>query len=176
MSHLCRCLGALLCALLLVPTAFAAPPTDEAMIADFKARRADFEKLKDYLLKTNTKVFGPGYGEYAALRKSLGIKRYYVTDRGTAAFRFPTYLAPSWIQYLPSTSKGYAYLPPTPNFPNYPGAPYMVDPNEPKTQWFTAETLNTFKPAGPRKYFVVIRRIEGNWYLYCDNNPYRRSW
>lgn len=161
---------------LLVSPAVAGPPSDAAMIAQFRERKAEFEKLKDYLIKTNTKVFGPGYGEYAALRKSLGIKRYYVTDRGTAAFRFPTYLAPAWIQYLPSTSKGYAYLPPTPNFPNYPGAPYMVDPNEPKTQWFTAETLDTFKPAMPNKYFIVIRRIEGNWYLYADNNPYRRSW
>ena len=146
------------------------------MIALFKRHKADFEKLRAYLIRTNTKIFGPGYRDYAALKAELGIKRFYVTDRGQAAYRFPVYLHPPMTQYFDGYTKGYAWLPLTKNFPHYPGEVYMVDPDEPKTNWiFAPGGLDRYKvPSGG--YNVVLHRIEGDWYIYADNNPYRRSW
>ncbi len=159
-----------------VPVARAGGPSDGEMIAKFRERKADFEKLRTYLVKTKAKVFGPGYGEYSDLKKSLGVKKFYVTDRGQTAYRFPTYLQPPWTQFLPGMSKGYAWLPPTANFPNYEGAIYMIDPTEPKTEWSLAPSLDAFSPSGNKRYTIVLKRIEGDWYLYADNNPYRHSW
>ncbi len=174
MPFLLRALALLLA---LSPLTLAAAPSDEAMIAQFRARRADWERLREYLVQTNTKVAGPGYGAYLELRKSLGAKRFYVTDRGQTAFRFPTYLLTGWTQFTPGSSKGYAWLPPTPGFPNYPGAKYQVDPEEPPTTWRILPSLDRAGlPFGKGNYTVAIRRIEGDWYLYVDNNPYRHSW
>ena len=167
----------LLCLGLIAPLARAErTPSDEELIARFRAQRKEFNQLVDYLNKTNTRIFGPGYREYADLKASLGIKRFYVTDRGQAAYRFPVYLRPPLMQYLRGYSKGYAWLPMVQNFPHYPGAAYMVDPDEPRTNWmFAPGSLDQFKL--PRDgYHVALRHIEGPWYLYADNNPYRRSW
>lgn len=170
---------ALFCSLLLLPSSFASAasnPSDEELIARFRDRKADFEKLVAYLIKTNAKVAGPGYSEYAGLRTSLGIKRFYVTDRGEPAFRFPVYLRPPVIQYFKGFTKGYAWLPLTKNFPHYPGDIFMVDPDEPRTNWlFAPGNLDKFRIPS-EGYSVVLRHIEGPWYLYTDNNPYRRSW
>ena len=170
---------ALLCSFLLLPCSFslaAGSPSDAEMIQLFKRHKAEFEKLRAYLIKTNTKIFGPGYRDYAALKAELGIKKFYVTDRGQAAFRFPVYLHPPMTQYFDGYTKGYAWLPLTKNFPHYPGEIYMVDPSEPRTNWiFAPGGLDKVKvPSGG--YNVVLHRIEGDWYIYADNNPYRRSW
>jgi len=151
-------------------------PSDAELIARFRAQKAEFNRLVDYLNKSNAKVFGPGYREYSALKESLGIKRFYVTDRGQAAYRFPVYLRPPVMQYLRGYTKGYAWLPLTKDFPHYPGEAFMVDPGEPRTNWmFSTGDLGQFKI--PRDgYNIALRHIEGPWYIYADNNPYRRSW
>ncbi len=155
----------------------AGAPSDAEMIALFNARKADFEKLRTYLIQTNTKVFGPRYGEYLELRKSLGVKRFYVTDRGQPAFRLPVYVAPPWTRFTAGLSKGYAWLPPTKDFPHYPGEVFMVDPSEPKTQWLFGNDLSKFSaPSASSAYVVLLRKIEGDWYIFADNNPYRKSW
>jgi hypothetical protein len=159
-------------ALVLAETA----PSDAELIARFRAQKAEFNRLVEYLNKTNAKIFGPGYREYSSLKESLGVKRFYVTDRGPAAYRFPVYLRPPVMQYLRGYTKGYAWLPLSKNFPHYPGEIYMVDPEEPKTHWmFAPGDLGQFKV--PRDgYNVALRHIEGPWYIYADNNPYRHSW
>ncbi len=151
-------------------------PSDAELIARFRAQKGEFNRLVEYLNKTNAKIFGPGYRDFSALKESTGIKRFYVTDRGQAAYRFPVYLRPPVIQYLRGYTKGYAWLPMTANFPHYPGAIYQVDPDEPKTHWmFAPMDLDHFNL--PRDgYAVALRHIEGPWYIYADNNPYRRSW
>jgi hypothetical protein len=162
---------------LFAPALWAAgAPSDEELINRFHAQRKEFNQLVDYLNRTNTRVMGVAFGEYSALKQSLGIKRFYVTDRGPAAYRFPVYLRPPLIQYLRGYTKGYAWLPMTSNFPHYPGAIYMVDPEEPPTSWaFAPGNLDQYKI--PRNgYTVVLRHIEGPWYIYADNNPYRHSW
>ena len=170
---------ALFCSLLLLPGSFsfaASTPSDEELIAQFRLQKPEFTRLVGYLVKTNAKVFGPGYSEYSSLKTSLGIKRFYVTDRGQAAFRFPVYLRPPVIQYVKGYTKGFAWLPLVKNFPHYPGEIYMVDPEEPKTNWlFAPGSLDQYRI--PREGFsVVLRHIEGDWYIFADNNPYRRSW
>ncbi len=166
---------ALVC-LVVPPIRAETAPSDAELITRFRAQKAEFNRLVEYLNKSNAKIFGPGYREYSDLRQSLGIKRFYVTDRGPAAYRFPVYLRPPVMQYLRGYTKGYAWLPMTKNFPHYPGEIYMVDPGEPKTNWmFAPGNIDQFNV--PRDgYNIALRHIEGPWYIYADNNPYRRSW
>lgn len=158
----------------------APPPTDAALLARYGERRAEFRQLAALLAAQGGSVFGPRYGEWARLKTSLGLKTFQGTGgQNRLGLRFPVALRTDLFQLTRGATRGFAWMP---------NPPALLQAESDRAHRFAGEPPARFlftdprgpTPPAPRasrgQYAVTLRRIEGPWFLYQDNNPFHSGW
>ena len=143
-----------------------AEPSDSVLLARFAQHKPQFEQLQKMLVADRGMYMNRRFDTYQQLRLELGLQNFIGTGIPPTGLRFPAAMSVDTFQLTHGSTKGYAWLP----HPPEELAAAQASPSFGVTDDLDAQHL----PKHP--YIMALRHIEGPWYLYLDNDPFRPNW
>ena len=165
-AHGLSCFAAILAGAVLLLGCAQAPLSDRVLLDRFAQHKPQFEQLQSMLVADHGVFMNRRFDTYEKLRQELGIEKFVGTGIPPAGLRFPAATSLDVFQLTHGSSKGYAWLPHPPEVLAAAGP----DPRFGVTDDLDAQHLPK------RPYIMALRHIEGPWYLYLDNDPFRPNW
>ncbi len=141
-------------------------PSDEELLARFARHKPEFTKLQTMLVADHGNFMNSRYDEYHDLRTALGIEKFVGDGAAPDGLRFPVATSVDTFQLTHGSTKGYAWLPHPPD---------VLAAARPSPSFGVTDLLDG-QHLPKRPYIMALRHIEGPWYLYLDNDPFRPSW
>jgi hypothetical protein len=158
--------AALLAAAVLLLGCAPAQPPDSVLLARFARHKPQFVQLQQMLVADHGPYMNRRYDTYENLRRELGIEKFVGNGVPPTGLRFPVATSLGTFELTHGSTKGYAWLPHPPEVL----AAAVSSPSFGVTDDLDGQRL-------PRRpYIMALRHIEGPWYLYLDNDPFRPYW
>ena len=152
-------------AVLLVGCAPAQPP-DRVLLDRFAEHKPEFEQLQKMLVADRGAYMNSRFDTYNHLRVELGIQKFVGDGVPPHGLRFPVATSLDTFQLTHGGTKGFAWLP---------HSPQVLAAAGPSPSFGVTDDLDVQR-LPKRPYIMALRHIEGPWYLYLDNDPFRPSW
>jgi hypothetical protein len=158
--------GTALAAAVLLAACAPAEPSDQVLLDRFARHKPQFEKLQTMLVADHGNYMNRRYDTYQKLRLDLGLQKFVGNGIPPTGLRFPAAMSDDTFQLTHGSTKGYAWLPHPPDVL----AAAQASPSFGVTDDLDGQHLPK------RPYIMALRHIEGPWYLYLDNDPFRSNW
>jgi hypothetical protein len=165
-ARMARGAGAILAAAVLLAGCAPAEPSDQVLLDRFARHKPQFVQLQRMLVADHGVYMNRRYDTYNGLRQELGIQKFVGNGVPPTGLRFPVATSVDTFELTRGTTKGYAWLP---------HPPEILAAARPSPSFGVTDDLDVQRlPKHP--YIMALRHIEGPWYLYLDNDPFRPDW
>ena len=165
-GRIIHALGAMLATALLLAGCAQAPPSDRVLLDRFAEHKPQFEQLQKMLVADRGVYMNSHFDTYNKLRLQLGIQKFVGDGVPPDGLRFPVAISDDTFQLTHGETKGYAWLP---------HPPEVLAAARPTPNFGITDDLDV-QHLPKKPYIMALRHIEGPWYLYLDNDPFRPSW
>jgi hypothetical protein len=159
-------IAALLATAVLLAGCAHAPPTDQVLLDRFAQHKPQFEQLQKMLVADRGIYMNSRFDTYQQLRIELGIQNFIGNGIPPTGLRFPVATSIDTFQLTHGGTKGYAWLP---------HPPEVLAAATSSPSFGVTDDLDG-KKLPKRPYIMALRHIDGPWYLYLDNDPFRPTW
>jgi hypothetical protein len=143
-----------------------AQPSDRVLLDRFAQHKPQFDQLQKMLVADHGVFMNRHFDTYQQLRQQLGLEKFVGNGVPPTGLRFPAATSLDTFQLTHGSTKGYAWLP---------HPPEVLAAAGPSPRFGVTDDLDG-QHLPKRPYTMALRHIEGPWYLYLDNDPFRPYW